>query len=237
MPDEFSTFVPQQQSSRGGRMRIGILGAGRMADALGTHWARAGHELTVSGRNPVKAAALAARLGPAARAGTWEEAAVFGEVTLLAVRDHAVTEVLEAAGGGRGTLDGRVLADCVNPVVQGRFTLATEGGPSMARRVAESTGAHVVKAFNLCHEDVWRMTPPAFDGVPLAVPLCGDDPAALAAVRSLVTDLGCEPVDGGGLERAGLLEATAAFMIGLWVGGADARAVLPPLRYAFGDRG
>ena len=158
-------------------------------------------------------------------------------MTLLAVRDYAVTEVLEAAGAARGTLDGRVLADCVNPVVQGSFTLATEGGPSMARRVAEATGARVVKAFNLCHEDVWRMTPPVFDGVPLAVPLCGDDPAALATVRSLVTDLGCEAVDGGGLERAGLLEATAAFMIGLWVGGADAQAVLPPLKYAFGNPG
>jgi predicted dinucleotide-binding enzyme len=215
-------------------MRIGILGAGRMADALGTQWARVGHELMVSGRDPDRAVALAERIGPAVRTGTWTEAAAFGDVVLLAIRDHAVLEVLTAAGAADGTLRGRVLVDCTNPVVPERFTLATRGGPSMAERVAEATGAHVVKAFNLCHEDVWRMTPPVFDGTPLAVPLCGDDPGALERVRSLVTDLRCDPVDGGGLERAGLLEATAAFMIGLWFGGADAQAVLPPLAYAFG---
>ncbi|MEV7010324.1 NAD(P)-binding domain-containing protein [Streptosporangium sp. NPDC051022] len=219
-------------------MRIGILGAGRMADALGTQWARAGHRLTVSGRDPARAAALAERLGPTARAGTWTEAATFGEVVLLAVRDHAVPEVLAAAGASGGTLRGRVLIDCTNPVVPGRFTLATEGGPSMAERVASAaTGSHVVKAFNLCHEDVWRMTPPVFDGRRLAVPLCGDDPGALATARSLVEDLGCVPIEGGGLERAGLLEAMAAFVIGMWFGGADAQATLPPLRFAQGDPG
>ncbi|MDJ0343630.1 NAD(P)-binding domain-containing protein [Streptomyces sp. H10-C2] len=218
-------------------MRIGILGAGNMADALGTQWARAGHELTVSGRHPDRAAALAKQIGPAARAGSWAEAAVFGDVVLLAVRDQAVPAVLEAAGAAAGALRGRVLIDCTNPVVPGRFTLATQGGSSMAERVAETAvGAHVVKAFNLCHEDVWRMTPPVFDGSPLAVPLCGDDADALATARSLVRDLGCEPVEGGGLERAGLLEATAAFMIGLWVCGADAQAVIPPLKFAFGAR-
>ncbi|MGV9598785.1 NADPH-dependent F420 reductase [Streptosporangium sandarakinum] len=221
---------------RGERMRIGILGAGNMADALGTHWARAGHELMVSGRDAAKAATLAERLGPAARAGTWAEAAGFGETVLLAVPAEAAPDVLAAAGAADGALRGRVLIDCTNFVVPGKFTLGTEGGPSMARRVAEiAVGARVVKAFNLCHEDVWRMTPPVFDGERLAVPLCGDDPGALATVRSLVEDLGCAAVEGGGLDRAGLLEATMAFMVGLWFRGADARAVLPPVRYAFGD--
>ncbi|WP_344345037.1 NAD(P)-binding domain-containing protein, partial [Kitasatospora putterlickiae] len=40
-------------------MRIGVLGTGNMADALATHWARAGHEVTVGGRD----AAAAERLG------------------------------------------------------------------------------------------------------------------------------------------------------------------------------
>lgn len=83
--------------------------------------------------------------------------------------------------------------------------------------------------------DVWRMRPPVFDGRPLAVPVCGDDEAALARVRELVRDVGCRPVAGGGLERAGLLEATAALFIALWVGEeADAQAIAPPLAYATG---
>ncbi|MGW7293288.1 NADPH-dependent F420 reductase [Streptomyces xiamenensis] len=210
-------------------MRIGIFGTGNMADALGTQWVRAGHEVLVSGRGPAKARALAGRIGPGASAGSWAEAAAFGEAVLLAVRDHAVPEVLEAAGAGAGALRGRTLIDCVNAVVPGRFTLATEGGPGMAGRIADAApGAHVVKAFNLCHVDIWRMRPPAFDGTPLGVPVCGDDPAALARVRSLIADIGCRPVDGGGLARAGLLEATAAFVIGAWAGGADVRGMFPP---------
>lgn len=57
----------------------------------------------------------------------------------------------------------------------------------------------------------------------------------LDTVRLLVRDLGCVPVDGGGLDRAALLEATAALLIGLWVGeGVDAQAIAPPLEYAGG---
>ncbi|MEV8530280.1 NADP oxidoreductase, partial [Streptomyces sp. NPDC052000] len=60
---------------------------------------------------------------------------------------------------------------------------------------------------------------------------------ALALVHQLVRHVGCEPVVGGSLERAGLLEATAALFIGLWIGeGADAQAIAPPLAYATGAR-
>ena len=59
-------------------------------------------------------------------------------------------------------------------------------------------------------------------------------PAALAVARTLVTDLGCEPVEAGGLARAGLLEATAAFAIGLWFTDADPQAIFPPLAHAAG---
>jgi predicted dinucleotide-binding enzyme len=138
----------------------------------------------------------------------------------------------------RAALDDRVLLDCSNPVGPG-FRLLTEGGPSAAQQLAAAApGAHVVKAFNLCHEDVWRIRPPVFEGRPLAVPVCGDNEAALAQVRELVRDVGCEPVAAGGLERAGLLEATAALFIALWVGqGADAQAIAPPLEYAAGPSG
>lgn len=62
-----------------------------------------------------------------------------------------------------------MLIDCTNPVGEG-FRLLTAGGPSAAAQLAAAAGpeAHVVKAFNLCHENVWRLTPPVFDGRPSA---------------------------------------------------------------------
>ncbi|SEB34023.1 hypothetical protein SAMN04489727_0896 [Amycolatopsis tolypomycina] len=190
-------------------MRIGIFGTGGMADALGTQWAR--HDLMVSGRSDP--APLAERLGAAT--GTWRETAAFADVLLLAVPAVAIGEVLAEAG----PLAGKVLVDCTNDP-------GLTGAP-VASRIA--TDAHVVKAFNLAHVDVWRMTPPAFDGRPLSVPLCGDDPAALEAVSTLVRDIGAKPVHAGGLDRAALLEATAAFAIGLWFAGEDAQAILTPI--------
>jgi predicted dinucleotide-binding enzyme len=181
-------------------MRIGIFGTGAMADALGTHWARAGHELRMAGR----------------RTGTWTEVAAFADVVLLAIPADAVFEVLPEAG----PLRGKVLVDCTNqPGPTG--TEPPPGTPVAARIAAAAPDAHVVKAFNLAHVDVWRQPPRT-----LTVPLCGDDPAALDAVRTLVRDVGCQPVLGGGLDRAHLLEATAAFAIGLWFAGEDAQAIL-----------
>lgn len=188
-----------------------------MSDALGTQWRRAGLEVLAGSRS----------------AGGLREAAEFGtDAVLLAVPYAAVVGVVS---GLEPVLRGRVLIDCTNPVGPG-FGLLTAGGPSAAERIAAAVpAAHVVKAFNLCHVDVWRLTPPVFDGRPLAVPLCGDDEAALSVVRRLVRDLGCEPLNAGGLDRAGLLEATAALLIGLWVGeGADAQAIAPPLAFAGG---
>jgi predicted dinucleotide-binding enzyme len=204
-----------------------------MADALATHWVRAGHQVTIGGRDAHKAGRLATRIGGGVKPASLHAAAEFGqEVVLAALPFGAGADVAREL---HAALDGKVLLDCSNPVGPG-FRLLTEGGPSAAQQLAAAApGAHVVKAFNLCHEDVWRMRPPVFDGRPLAVPVCGDDESALARVRELVRDVGCEPVAGGGLGRAGLLEATAALFIGLWVGeGADVQSIAPPLACAAG---
>ncbi|MCO5996593.1 NADPH-dependent F420 reductase [Actinoallomurus rhizosphaericola] len=207
-------------------MRIGILGAGNMAGALGAQWARAGHEVLVGARDRDKAVRRAAEIGPGSRAGGLREAAAFGEATLLAVAYEGVADVLGQVGD---VLRGRTVIDCVNGIVHPGVTLATGIGPSVARRIADATGAHVVKAFNLCPDAMWRMTPPRIDGRPLTVPVCGDDSGALATARTLIDDLGCVPADAGDLDRAGVLEATAAYVIGLHIAGIDPRSALPPL--------
>ncbi|MFJ9246988.1 NADPH-dependent F420 reductase [Streptomyces sp. NPDC101776] len=210
-------------------MRIGILGTGGMADALGTQWIRAGHEVLFGGRDLGRAEALARRRGGAS--GSLRQAADFGtDAVLMALPWQAAVEVARQL-----PCTGRVLIDCTNPVGEG-FRLLTAGGPPAAVQLATATGpqTHVVKAFNLCHEDVWRLTPPVFDGRPLGVPVSGDDAEALAVVRQLVRDVGCEPFAAGELDQgAGLLEATAALLIRLWVGeGVDAQSIAPPRELA-----
>jgi len=183
--------------------RIGILGRGNIATGLGAGWRAAGHEVLAGSRS-----------GDVSLA----EAGAFGDVVLLAVPAEAVPEVLVHVPPGR------VVIDCTNEVTPG-FLVAHP----YERIVAARPDLQVVKAFNLCHDSVWRAPSRVFDGRPLAVPLCGPAPAK-EVVGRLAADLGCTPLDAGGPERAALLEATAAFAIGLWFAGADAQAILQPLR-------
>ncbi|QGV79548.1 NADPH-dependent F420 reductase [Streptomyces ficellus] len=208
-------------------MRIGILGAGAMAEALGAGWARAGHDIVVAARDADRVTAAAARIG--ARAGTFAEAAAHGDAVLAALLHTATLDVVAPLAGA---LAGRAVIDCSNPVAAGPggLMLTTDGGPSAARRIAAAVpGAHVVKAFNVCAAEVWANCPGG-----LAVPLCGDDAGALDVVRALVTDVGAIPLDAGGLDRAGYVEATAAFAIGVWFAGGDPRTVLPRVEHAQG---
>jgi predicted dinucleotide-binding enzyme len=159
----------------GGRsMNIGVLGAGRMTEALAPHWIAAGHDVLVAGRRPGKAADLAQRLG--ARSGTLRDAAQFGDVVLLAVLYVGIDATLDAAGPADGTLCGKVLIDCNNPVETEHFTLVSGVQPSLAQYLAARTGARVVKALHQVHSQAWQRRA-AHDGRPLVVPIAGDDDA------------------------------------------------------------
>ncbi|AYF73526.1 NADP oxidoreductase [Nocardia yunnanensis] len=225
-------------------MRIGIIGAGDMARALGGGWAAAGHEIAVGARTTARAAAAAAAIGHGARAATVAEAARFGEATLLAVPVDALADILRTSNGDNAIasdgVDGRVhvftdrtVIDCTNAFAPdpGGFVLSE---PAVAERIATAApGARVVKAFNLLAAEVWAGSERAFEGRALSVPLCGDDAEAVATVAALARDLKLHPVPAGGLRRARYLEAAAAFVVGLWFSGQDVRAMFPPLESAF----
>ncbi|MFF2745874.1 NADPH-dependent F420 reductase [Kitasatospora sp. NPDC058048] len=212
-------------------MRIGILGTGAMAAALGGSWVRAGHEVMVGGRDSWAAAKLAGELG-AAGSGGLAEAARFGEAVLVALPAEQAVAVV---GPLAGELAGRVLLDCTVPMAPGA---AGEGGPVLttagagdsvpARLAVVAPEARVAKVFGFCHESIWTLPRPAFEGgVPLAVPYCADDATAAELVAGLVGSMGCTAVPCGGLARAGLLEAAAVFAIGVWWDGGEARHVFP----------
>ncbi|MDW5593875.1 NAD(P)-binding domain-containing protein [Conexibacter stalactiti] len=215
-------------------MRIGTIGSGTMAAALGSGWARAGHELLIGGRSPERSAALAARLGASATAVTPRAAAEQADALLLAVLWEGVEEALTAAGGADGALAGKLLIDCSNAVEHGIGTLLTPPGEAAAQRVAAlAPGAHVVKAFHLFPAAQWEGGPASAapgDATPApgpVVPICGDDPAALETAFQLVRDVGGRPFTLGPLARARQLEEVAGFVIGLAFGGADPAAAIP----------
>lgn len=208
-------------------MRIGILGTGSMATALGGAWVRAGHKVLVGGRNVTAAATVAARIEAAGHGGL-AEAAAYGEAVLMAVPADSAPRLAQELAP---VLAGRTVLDCTVPMEPGPDgpSLTTAGGTdSVAARIAAAApDAGVAKVFGICHESIWTLPRPAFEGAPLAVPFCAGTPAAAALAAELITSMGCSPLPCGGLSRAALLEAAAVLAIGVWWSGGEARHAFP----------
>ncbi|MFF2324882.1 MULTISPECIES: NADPH-dependent F420 reductase [unclassified Streptomyces] len=208
-------------------MRIGILGTGTLAAALGEGWSRAGHEVVIGGRSQVKAEKLAERLGHGVLAVAPREAAIGRDAVLLAVSWDGVEDMLGLAGASDGLLEGVPLIDPTNAVAHGVGVLLTEHGESMARRIAGlAPGAHVVKAFHLFPAGQWTNSP-AGGPSSVTVAMCGDDSAALRVVGELVRDVGGTPAILGALDRVRQLEEVAGFVIGLVFAGFDPNSAVP----------
>lgn len=180
----------------GARLKIGIVGSGRVGGTLGAIWAKAGHRVMLSSRDIEHDRALAARIGPNASAGTPREAAAFGEVVVVSVPYGALPEVGKALAD---VIRDKVVIDTCNPFEgrDGEIALwAREKGAGLASAELLAD-ARVVRTFNAighvrmgeAHER------PGQAGMPIA----GDDARAVDLASRLVRDIGFEPVLVGGL--------------------------------------
>jgi len=190
-------------------MRIAILGSGNMGSALGHLFASAGHVVTYSfSRDPAKLERLAKSSGPRARAASPADAVRDVDVVVLAVLWQHVPHVLRSAG----SLRGKVLIDCTNPLTLSDDALAVGHRTSGAEIVARlARGARVVKAFNSTPSELLRAGVKVLPEQP-AVCYCGDDVRAKRVTARLIRQLGFEPVDCGALVSARYLEPLAMLL-------------------------
>lgn len=191
-------------------MRIGILGTGHMGTALGRLWAQSGHELFFGSRTPSKGASVGQQIGENAAGGSIPDAVQFGQVVLLAVPWPAMPDIL----GHAGSLSGKILIDCTNPLgvcdsTELTIGFTTSAAEEIARMAPE---ASVVKAFNAV---IYRIlnAGPLFDDQRASIFYCGDHQDANAIVASLIADTGFEPVFSGPLTMARILEPLAVLLI------------------------
>jgi len=196
-------------------MNVGIVGSGLVAQALARGFAALGHQVKLGSRTPEKLSDFVGELGGGASAGTFAEAAEFGELGVLATLWSGTEHGLELAEARR-TLAGKVVIDVTNPLVfheGGPPTLALghtdSGGEQVQRWLPES---RVVKAFNIVGNTLFFR--PDLPGGPPTMFICGDDEQARRTVAPLVEDFGWpEVIDIGGIEGARVLEP----MCILWV--------------------
>lgn len=200
-------------------MRIAILGAGNAGGALGSAWARHGHEVFFGVRNPDSADvhALLERSGPRARAESVADAVRSADAVVNALPWPAARGVLEKLD-----LDGKILLDCTNPLKPDLSGLevgtTTSGGELVA---GWAKGAKVVKIFNTT--GYANMANPSYGGQPITMFYCGDDADAKRTAAGLARDIGFDPIDAGPLANARLLEPYAMLWIWLAVKGGVGR--------------
>ena len=178
------------------RLKIGIVGSGRVGGTLGGIWVKKGHQVMFSSRELAHDKELAAKLGRNARAGTPREAAAFGEVVMVSVPYGALPAVGKEVGD---LLKGKPVIDTCNPF-PGRDGEIAEWARKKGAGLASAEllpGARLVRAFNAIswvrmgavHEQPGRV----------GMPIAGDDAKAIEVASRLVRDIGFEPVLVGGL--------------------------------------
>jgi predicted dinucleotide-binding enzyme len=181
-------------------MRIGIVGAGRIGGNCATQFAKGGHEVKLSGRDPSKLEGLAAEIGDAASIGSPAEAAEFGEVVVFAVPWDGFDDAVSAAG----SLDGKIVIDTTNQY--GSSEMPAQGQTGASFHAEHVPGARYTKSFNTLTsafqaEAAFR---PEADRVVQWV--CGDDEEAKKVVAGLIADAGYVPVDVGANAAAAVME-------------------------------
>ena len=182
------------------KMKIGIIGSGKIGGTLAKLWAQAGYPVMISARNLDEVKAQAAQIGHGVQAGTPAEAAAFGPVVLVSVPFGALPQI---GKDNAAALKGKVVLDTCNPYVSRDGEMAKEA-LEKGTGIVDPTylpGTRLVRAFNQISaaslaSEAHRA------GEKLGVPLASDDKAALMVAVQLVTVAGFDPVVVGGLSTA-----------------------------------
>jgi len=186
-------------------MRIAVIGIGHVGGALGTGWARAGHDVTFGARDPSSADVRQqlAKVAGKAKLATVADSVAGSEVIVLAVPWAAVPDVLREIGPA---LSGKILIDCTNPA--NKLSVMDHSAGSGGEQVELwAPDAKVVKAFNSTGFE--NMENPRYADGAVTMLYAGNDAGAKKVVHGLAMDLGFDPVDTGGLSQAHSLEIVA----------------------------
>lgn len=183
-------------------MKIGIIGAGNIGEALASRLCALGHQVLIANsRGPESLAELANRTG--AVAVTPVEAARGGEIVVVTIPEARIPDL--PADLFAGVPADTIVIDTGNYYPQqrdGRIA-AIEEGAAESQWVADQLGRPVIKAFNNIHAGhigtKWRG---AMAEDRIALPVAGDDPNAKAIVLKLVDELGFDGVDAGSLAES-----------------------------------
>jgi len=186
---------------------IGILGSGQVAQVLGIGFLKFGHNVMLGTRDASKLSGWKAKAGADAHVGSFEEAAAFGEIIVLAVKGLVAEELVKKL---ESHLSGKTVIDTTNPIAaappqNGVLKYFTDLDNSLLEILQKACpAANFVKAFSSVGNT--RMVNPSFaDGRPTMF-IAGNSETAKADVAAILEKFGWDVADMGKAEAARAIE-------------------------------
>jgi predicted dinucleotide-binding enzyme len=184
---------------------VGIIGAGRIGQAMALTALRAGRQVVIANsRGPESLTSVVEALADGVSAGTLRDAAA-ADIVVLAVMWPQVPQAVEGLNW-----EGRILIDPTND-----FDPSDLDGRTSSEVVADLVApARVVKAANTLAAAALGSDPHQAGGR-RAIFLSGDDDEAKSEVVALFEGAGFFPLDLGGLREGGRMQQVGAPLAGL----------------------
>lgn len=201
-------------------MKFGVLGTGMVGRAIANKLVSRGHHVMMGARarSNIPATEWAATAGNTARAGSFSEAASFGDILFNCVHGAHTLEALEAAG--HDALRGKILIDIANPMDY------SQGDPPLLLYCNDdSLGERIQRAFPEVRVVKTLNTvgfPSMVDGTRIPgehdMFVCGNDVAAKAEVSLLLREefRWSNVIDLGDISSARATEMLMPLFLRLW---------------------
>ena len=188
--------------------KIGIIGSGVVGVTLANGFTTHGYEVLAGTNTPAKRDELKGKTHGRAHIGSFTDAAMFGDLVVLATKGSAAEAALRTAGIDH--LAGKTVIDTTNPIadappVNGVLQYFTAQNDSLMERLQRlAPDANLVKAFSSVGNAL--MVNPMLPGGPPTMFICGNNEAAKAEVTAILHQFGFEVEDCGRVEGARAIE-------------------------------
>lgn len=204
-------------------MKIAVFGTGVVGDTIGSRLIELGYTVMMGSRTSTneKALAFVAKHKNGASAGTYAEAAAFGEIIFNCTKGEASIDALRAAGFA---LDGKIIVDVANPL-----DFSKGMPPSLIPSLSNtnSLGEEIQKTFPKAHmvktlNTMWcglMVNPNLIGGGDHINYICGNDTGAKSKVKDLLKAFGWQEkniLDLGDITNARGTEAVLPIWLRVW---------------------
>ena len=183
--------------------KVAILGSGAVGDTLSNGFLKHGHSVMRGTREAAKLDAWKEKCS----IGTFEDAAAWGEVVVLALKGTAAEAVVKSCAPG---IAGKLVMDTTNPIAEappqnGVLLYFTQQNDSLMEHLQKAAPqGKFVKAFSCVGNAL--MVNPKLPSTPTMF-ICGNDAGAKQQASAILAQFGWDALDMGGVESARPIEA------------------------------